>query len=100
MAWNNLPQPYLTKGEELTIFQISNSANIKVEKLPSIMPRLKEETILSTRKRNEATGKKFQKQSKPSDGIKDTKSRNNKTSTNSSSLQHEDGYIYHHIRRK
>ena len=96
MAWNNLPQPYLTKGQEITIFQISNSMDVKVEKLPSIAPKLDEETILSTKKRKNRVGGKFQKQS----SSKKDKSQKNKSSFNQSHHQiDEDGYIYHHIRR-
>ncbi|HFC00491.1 MAG TPA: LysM peptidoglycan-binding domain-containing protein [Phaeodactylibacter sp.] len=58
MAWNNLPQPYLTRGQELVIYQISNSVSVHVEKLPPISQKLektqlKEETILSASPKKE-----------------------------------------------
>ncbi|MEM6963536.1 MAG: transglycosylase SLT domain-containing protein [Bacteroidota bacterium] len=77
MAWNNLPQPYLTTGKEITIFQISNPMSIKVEKLPSIAPQLQEETILS----------------------RTASKRKNQVSTLKEALFKKETYLYHYIRR-
>lgn len=77
MAWNNLPQPYLTRGKEITIFQISNPISVKVEKLPSIAPKLQEETILS----------------------RSSKKTKNRASALKTELFKKEGYLYHYIRR-
>ncbi|MFK8006515.1 MAG: transglycosylase SLT domain-containing protein [Saprospiraceae bacterium] len=93
MAWNNLPQPYLTRGQELTIFQISNSLNVEVKELPARKqeiesPKLKEETILSngrkrTIKSQRVNVKKEEKENRPQRKI---------------SIKREE-YIFHTIRR-
>ena len=96
MAWNNLPQPYLSQGQELTIYQISTSADIKVKEIPSITPQviekpvLKEETVLSTSKPNNSN-------------VKHQSNNKRKTEVPSSAkkkiLPKKDTYIYHYIRR-
>ena len=96
MAWNNLPQPYLSRGQELIIYQISTSAAIKVKEIPSIAPKviekpvLKEETVLSTSKSN-------------SPNIKNHSNKKSKKQIPSSSqktiLPKKDTYLYHYIRR-
>ncbi len=95
MAWNNLPQPYLARGQELTIFQISNSLNIEVKELPSRQrkienPRLQEETILSNgRKPNNVNEKiNIKKEEKEKDNAPQRKIS-----------QKREDYIYHIIRR-
>jgi LysM repeat protein len=62
MAWNNLSQPYLAKGQELIIFQISNNLNVEVEELPVRYheienPKLKEKTILSNSTKRKSVDK-------------------------------------------
>lgn len=92
MAWNNLPQPYLARGQELTIFQISNSMNIQVKELPArqpkiVNPKLKEETILSnSRKRNEKASIEKEIELK-----KNTPQRK--------FSQNKEDYVFHTIRR-
>ena len=93
MAWNNLPQPYLARGQELTIFQISNSLNVEVKELPARQqeiesPKLKEETILSN-------GRKVK--SKRVNIKKEEKEKRNPPQRKIS-LKRED-YIFHTIRR-
>ena len=95
MAWNNLPQPYLTRGQELTIFQISNSMNIEVKELPARQrkienPKLKEETILSNGRKRNKTNEKI--------NIKTEEELKKNTSQRKISQKRED-YIYHIIRR-
>jgi len=86
MAWNNLPQPYLSRGQELTVYQISTSANIKVKEISSIKPSikekpaLKEETVLST-----SSNKKNKTQKTPT--------------SQKTIIPKKDVYIYHYIRR-
>jgi len=82
MAWNDLAYPYLSVGQELTVYQLSNSANITVKKLPSITPKikekekLKEETILSSNKNSSSSKKSKTKSALP-----------------------KEAYQYHYIRR-
>lgn len=95
MAWNNLPQPYLARGQELTIFQISSSLNIEVRELPARQQeiessKLKEETILANG-RNRKTGSKrvnIKKEEKEKINLPQGKIP----------LKRED-YIFHTIRR-
>jgi membrane-bound lytic murein transglycosylase D len=95
MAWNNLPQPYLARGQKLTIFQISNSMNIQVKELPARQtkienPKLKEETILSSgRKINKTNEKK---------NVKQEEGEKEKAPQRKFSQKRED-YIFHTIRR-
>ncbi len=88
MAWNNLPQPFLSRGQELTVYQLSNSATIAVQKISSIKPKvkekkqLKEETILS------------------SDNSLSNNSKKNKASSGKAkSALPKEAYQYHYIRR-
>jgi membrane-bound lytic murein transglycosylase D len=95
MAWNNLPQPYLARGQELTIFQISSSLNIEVRELPARQQeiessKLKEETILSNG-RNRKTGNKRV-------NIKKEEQEKRNLPQRKISLKRED-YIFHTIRR-
>jgi membrane-bound lytic murein transglycosylase D len=95
MAWNNLPQPYLARGQELTIFQISNSLNIEVRELPARQQeiessKLKEETILSNGQ-NRKTGNKRV-------NIKKEEQEKRNSPQRKISLKRED-YIFHTIRR-
>jgi len=95
MAWNNLPQPYLTRGQELTIFQISSSMSVEVKELPSRPgrvenPKLKEETILSGGRKQNKTNRKV--------NIK--KEEKLKTNTPERKIfQKREKFIYHTIRR-
>jgi len=95
MAWNNLPQPYLARGQELTIFQISSSLNIEVRELPARQQeiessKLKEETILSNGQ-NRKTGNKRV-------NIKKEEQEKRNLPQRKISLKRED-YIFHTIRR-
>jgi membrane-bound lytic murein transglycosylase D len=95
MAWNNLPQPYLVRGQKLTIFQISNSLNIEVKELPDRQrkienPKLKEETILSN-------GQKRNKISEEVNIKKEEKGKENAPQRKIS--RKRENYIYHTIRR-
>ncbi len=95
MAWNNLPQPYLSRGQELTIFQISNSMDIQVKELPARQPKienpkLKEETILSNGRKRIKTNKKTNVQNEE-EVKKNTPQRN--------FTQKREDYIFHTIRR-
>lgn len=94
MAWNNLSQPYLARGQELVIYQISNSMNIQVQELPARQQRvrkseLKEETILPNQ-RNKKTQKKVKKNKEVEKG-ENTPQRKFSQKT--------EKYIYHTIRR-
>lgn len=98
MAWNNLPQPYLSVGQELTIYQISNSVNVQVKEIPSIAPKiqepkLKEETILSTKK----SRKKEVSPAVPS--TEKQKRMTPKKEQPNQRFRQEEDYLYHYIRR-
>ncbi len=92
MAWNNLPQPYLSRGQELTIYEISTSAAIKVKEIPSIAPKIKEQPVLKEETILSTSNKKIKKRT----------SNSNSTLSPSSKkkiIKKKDTYIYHYIRR-
>jgi len=103
MAWNNLAQPYLIRGQEITIYQLENHTALKVEQIPTIRtevkptppPKLKEETILSNKRKNPLSSKKKNKE-KQKDKPKIKKKNNLNITT---LLNQYDGFLYHYIRR-
>jgi len=99
MAWNNLPQPYLARGQELTIFQLEDNSNLRVEQIPMVKakpkiqpkPELKEETILSTKKKSNLPKKNKE--------VKEHKIKEEEKINITTLLNQKDEFLYHYIKR-